>query len=248
MPTSDFATREPLRLGERSSDAADIASLASLLERAQKFRAGPNSSVGDLGRGFIYVVARGVAAVQCATTSDASAVTALLYPGDILMPDLLAPLPGLALIASRPVEFWKLTIASLNEASARDSRLWQALFLRLSAQNARSQLHIAANSGLNCEQRMAGFLIEIGSRLGFSSGGTLSFELPVSRSTIADYLSLNADTVSRTLSAMAAAEIIERRGRSQILIRDRQALSDMCPLSDAIATLHGAGKSAAPTR
>ena len=51
------------------------------------------------------------------------------------------------------------------------------------------------------------------------SGGAIAFELPLSRYGIADYLSLNADTISRTFSSFGSASIIERRGRYRILVR-----------------------------
>ena len=197
----------------------------------------------DLGKASSMCCRKAWPASNARRNRGERTVIELLYPGDILVPGLQAPLRDLALIAKRPVEFWRLTITSFAGESSRDSQLWQAIFLRLNAQNARSQLHIAATSGLNCEQRIAGFLIEIGSRLGVFNGGALSFELPMSRYSIAEYLSLNADTVSRTLSGLTAAKIIERRGRFQISILNWDALVEMCPLSDAIAKLHGAGKS-----
>jgi CRP/FNR family transcriptional regulator len=105
-------------------------------------------------------------------------------------------------------------------------------------------MHAAAMSALNSEEKVAAFLVESGTRLGIPSGRSISFELPLSRYSIADYLSLNADTVSRTFSALAAAKIIERRGRFQISVRDWSALAAKCPLSESIIKLHEAGKPA----
>jgi len=238
MQTFEIAAHDVTNVDEKS-EVARGAPLARLLERAQKFRAGPRSPIADLGRGFVYIVAKGVAALQSTTGENTHTVTELLYAGDILVPELQPPLPGLMLLANRPVEFSKLTISALADASMRDSRLWQAVFQRLNAQNARAQLHIATTSSLTCEQRIAGFLIEIGSRLGAANRGALSFDLPLSRYSMADYLSLNADTVSRTLSGLVTRRIIERRGRSQIIVRDWAALFDMCPLGGAIAAVHG---------
>ena len=105
-------------------------------------------------------------------------------------------------------------------------------------------MHVAAMSALNSEEKVTAFLVESGTRLGIPSGRSISFELPLSRYSIADYLSLNADTVSRTFSALAAAKIIERRGRFHISVRDWSALAAKCPLSEAIIRLHEAGKPA----
>ena len=71
----------------------------------------------------------------------------------------------------------------------------------------------------------------------------IAFELPLSRYSIADYLSLNADTISRTFSSLSAARIIERRGRFQIVVRDWPALLEKCPMSGAIVAAHGTARS-----
>jgi hypothetical protein len=242
MSSYEFAARSRDRAADRLQSETGLSALMRLQERAQFVRLGNRYAIAALGTGFVYVVAKGVVGIECAVHSGIRAVTTLLYPGDVLVPELQAPLLGLALTSQRPAEFWKLTTAAFAEESTKDAQLWQTIFLRLNAQNARSQLHIAAMSGLNSEERIAAFLIEIGSRIGTPAGSSVTFELPLSRYSIADYLSLNADTVSRTFSALVAAGIIERRGRFQISIRDWQALAAKCPLSDAITKLHAAGK------
>jgi CRP/FNR family transcriptional regulator, anaerobic regulatory protein len=244
MTTYNSAARIRDRAGERVQADAGLTALARLQGRAQFVRLGNRYALSALGNGFVYVVAKGVVGIECAVVSGVRVITALLYPGDVLVPELQAPLPGLALTSQRPAEFWKVTTTAFAEESARDSQLWQAIFLRLNAQNARLQMHTAAMSALNSEERVAAFLVEIGTRLGIPSGGSISFELPLSRYSIADYLSLNADTVSRTFSALCAAKIIERRGRFQISVRDWPALAAKCPLSETITKLHGAGKPA----
>lgn len=197
----------------------------------------------SLGSGHIYFVAKGVVGIEAgANGSDVRVITSLLYPGDVIVPELQPPLPGSSLISQRPCEFWKLTPAVVSEENARDNQLWPGIFSRLNDQNARLQLHAAEMSMLNSEEKVAAFLIETGARLGVSSGGQIAFELPLSRYSIADYLSLNADTISRTFSALGAARIIERRGRFQIVVRDWRALLEKCPMSDTIIAAHGAAR------
>ena len=223
-----------------SGDRANI--FAPLQKRAQLVRLGNRYAVSALGSGFVYIVARGVVCVESTVHPGVHAVTALLYEGDVFIPELQPPLPELTLTTQRPCEFWKLTLAALAEESERNSQLRKALFLLPQMRNARSQLHIAAMSGLNSEERIAAVLIEIGAHIGMQAGGAISFDLPLSRNNIADYLALNPDTVSRILSSLVNEGIIERRGRLQVSIRDWQALVAKCPLSDAIIRLHGAGK------
>ncbi|WP_290978742.1 Crp/Fnr family transcriptional regulator [Hyphomicrobium sp.] len=233
------ATRED----DRAMLNAELSSLSRLRPRAQFVRLGNRCALPSLGGGYVYFVAKGVVGIETGVAgSDVRVITSLLYPGDVLVPELQAPLASVSLTSQRPCEFWKLTPAVLGEEASRDGHLWHAIFGRLNDQNARMQLHAAEMSILNSEEKVAGFLIETGARSGISSGGSIAFELPLSRYSIADYLSLNADTISRTFSALATARIIERRGRFQIVVRDWHALLAKCPMSEAIVAAHGAGK------
>ncbi len=223
-----------------SGDRANI--LAPLQKRAQLVRLGNRYAVSALGSGFVYIVARGVVCIETTAQTDIHAVTSLLYEGDVLIPELQAPLPELTLTTQRPSEFWKLTMTALAEEAEQHPQLRKALFLLPQVQNARAQLHIAAMSGLNSEERIAAVLVEIGAHIGMQAGGAISFDLPLTRYNIADYLALNPDTVSRILSSLVSDGIIERRGRFQFSIRNWRALVAKCPLSEAIIRLHGAGK------
>lgn len=242
MTTNSTAARLSVLGDERGPLEPGLAGMSRLRARAQFVRVGSRYALSSLGGGHVYIAVKGVVGIEAgAAGSDVRVITSLLYPGDVLVPELQPPLPGLALISQRTAEFWKLTASVFAEEAAHDSHLWQVIFTRLNDQNARSQMHAAAMSILNSEERVAAFLIETGTRLGMASGGVISFELPLSRYSIADYLSLNADTVSRTFSALTAARIIERRGRFQIVIRDWAALMEKCPMGDAFVAAHGAG-------
>ncbi len=222
------------------------AAMARLRARAQFVRLGNRYPLSSLGAGYVYLVAKGVVGVEAgANNSEVRVITSLLYPGDVLVPEQQVPLAATSLISQRSAEFWKLTNSAFSDEMMRDAQLWHVVFARLNEQNARMQLHTAAMSVLNSEERVAAFLIEVGVRLGVHSGGTVAFELPLSRYNIADYLSLNADTISRTFSALATSGIIERRGRFQVVVRDWAALTEKCPISDVIIKVHGGGRTLA---
>lgn len=243
MTTYDVAARLTARTEDRVQLEPGLAGIGRLRSRAQFVRLGNRYALSSLGSGNVYVAAKGVVGIEGGVAgSDVRVITALLYPGDVLVPEMQPPLSNTALVSQRPAEFWKLSAAAFAEEAARDGQLWQTIFARLNDQNARAQIHAAEMSVLNSEERVAAFLIEAGTRLGISSGGMIAYELPLSRYSIADYLSLNADTISRTFSAFNAARIIERRGRFQIVVRDWRALLERCPMSEAIVAAHGNGR------
>lgn len=75
----------------------------------------------------------------------------------------------------------------------------------------------------NALERVTAFLVEMDKRL--AAGGVMA--LPMNRRDIADYLGLTLETVSRALSYLHAAVVLDFIGKSQrrIMIRDRLRLA-----------------------
>ena len=97
---------------------------------------------------------------------------------------------------------------------------------------------MAILAGLASEQRVAALLIEAACRLGVNDGKSISFDMPLSRTEVAEYLALNADTLSRIMSRLTHGNILERSGRAQMTIRDWDELVAHCPLANAVIALH----------
>lgn len=73
---------------------------------------------------------------------------------------------------------------------------------------ARNQLVIGMRAGLNAHARMARFLLYLAERHAASGYSANSFTLRMQRADIANYLSMAMETVSRTLSTLAARGLI----------------------------------------
>ncbi|MGB0905797.1 MAG: helix-turn-helix domain-containing protein, partial [Mangrovicoccus sp.] len=59
-----------------------------------------------------------------------------------------------------------------------------------------------------------------------ATDGRLVFDLPLTREAMADYLGLTLETVSRQMTALRKAGVIEMEGKRHITIPDIQALID----------------------
>jgi CRP-like cAMP-binding protein len=212
-----------------------VARLRSLAQ-AQRLRRRQRLTL--FGPDAIYIVRSGLVAVEGAPLPDARAILELLYPGDIVVSALQAPIPDLALTTATAAEFWRLSTQAFSQELQRDPLLSEHIFHRLNAQRARMQLHVAILAGLASEQRVAALLIEAACRLGVSDGKAITFELPLSRTEVAEYLALNADTLSRIMSRLTQTAVIERSGRAQMTIRDWDGLLAHCPLASAVMALH----------
>lgn len=113
---------------------------------------------------------------------------------------------------------------ALNDLAARRGDVAATLF-RLAMQGLeRANEHVAMLSHKTACERVAGFLLDIAERADVRSG----LELPMSRQDMADYLSLTIETVSRTLSQLQAEGLIEIPKSRNIILRNREALEDMC--------------------
>ena len=114
--------------------------------------------------------------------------------------------------------------STLNELAARRGDVAATLFHLAMLGLQRSREHIAMLSHKTACERVAGFLLDMAERADAAKG----FELPMSRQDIADYLSLTIETVSRTLSQLQADGLIDIPRSRNIVLRDREALEDMC--------------------
>jgi CRP-like cAMP-binding protein len=106
---------------------------------------------------------------------------------------------------------------------------------------ARRAIHIAAIGQFDCQQKVATFLLELALRTGTPSpgGSGVVFDMPLSRTEIADYLGLNADTLSRTMSRLRSSGVLNHTKRNRAVLRDFRALAALSPAARALIDLHG---------
>lgn len=214
------------------------AALAKLRSLAQVQRLRRRQRFTLFGAENVYLVRSGLMAIEGAPAADKRSILELLYPGDILVPGLQAPIPDLALTATTAAEIWRISSHAFMHESQRDAGLAELVFQRLNTQRARLQLHVAILAGLASEQRVAALLIEAACRLGVNDGKSIAFDMPLSRTEVAEYLALNADTLSRIMSRLTQSQILERSGRAQMAVRDWDGLLALCPLASAVIALH----------
>ena len=75
--------------------------------------------------------------------------------------------------------------------------------------------------------------------------GAVGFEMPLNRTDMADYLGLNADTLSRTMSRLRASGVISHPERHRVVVRDFAALAALTPAARALMALSGGTAEAA---
>jgi CRP-like cAMP-binding protein len=164
-----------------------------------------------------------------------SAVLALHYAGDVLPLAALPQTASSAAVAATQAEVLRLSgAASLPEAGALGGYVQASLL----DQQARMAIHVALITTLDASQRVASLLAEFALRLGRQSGRGFAFDVPLSRNGMADYLGLNADTLSRIVSNLKSSGVVEQPGRHRFIIRDWKAFFALSPLNGSIDALH----------
>ncbi|MBH5321785.1 Crp/Fnr family transcriptional regulator [Aurantiacibacter sediminis] len=76
----------------------------------------------------------------------------------------------------------------------------------------------------NACERMASFLLSMARRIGEEQADTIRLTLPMSRREIGESLGLTIETVSRQLTLLRDAQIIETHGRNQVILRHPEEL------------------------
>lgn len=182
----------------------------------------------------IYFVGRGVLFFEFTPSVDRRRILKLFFPGDVVACMRAPALPGLALVAGDSGEVLRVRGQVFFDLVARDEPVSRAYHDKLSDQQCRMLVHAGVIGGIPVEERVAMLLVEIGLRLGAFCSGGVSFDMPLSRSDVADYLAVNADTVSRVMSRLKYKGLIAPGAGRRIVVPDWQALMDESPLSVAL--------------
>jgi CRP/FNR family transcriptional regulator, nitrogen fixation regulation protein len=111
---------------------------------------------------------------------------------------------------------------ALDAVADRDAAITRELFALTGRELRRVQDRILLLIE-SAQERVVGFLLEMAERL----AADRTFELPMSRQDIADYLGLTIETVSRTLTALEGRAAIEVGASRRIVLRNRAALAAM---------------------
>ena len=114
----------------------------------------------------------------------------------------------------------------------------------------RCNLHRIIIGQLDTEARVASFLLALASRAAGSLSTNLLIELPMSRDDIADYLSINPDTLSRVMMRFETSGMIHRVNRHAVMLVSPAELGRHTPLKSQILSVSAgpiaAGRGAPP--
>lgn len=204
-------------------------------------RRGQNVALAVEGSEAAFIVHAGALTLNVTMPRTSRQVVAILFPGDVLRSGFVPHEAEGSLVPASSGELWRLRWPVFAELLAKDPAIASFYHEAINRQMARRAIHVAAIGQFDCQQKVATFLLELALRTGTPSpsGSGVVFDMPLSRTEIADYLGLNADTLSRTMSRLRSSGVLNHTERNRAVLRDFRALAALSPAARALIDLHG---------
>ena len=183
---------------------------------------------------YLYLVHSGACASYANMASGTDQVMGYYLPGEIAgIPDIGKPGYSHTTLALEKGSICRLDYLALESEIPPDELLHvQKYLLQAAAGYSRQLLWERSLMGLKtAEQRVTAFLLNLTNRLKKRGLPWQEFRLPMSRSSMADYLGLASETVIRVLQSLQKQELISIKAK-QIRIQNESGLESVLNSSD----------------
>jgi CRP/FNR family nitrogen fixation transcriptional regulator len=171
-----------------------------------------------------HLVASGAVRTTRLLNDGRRQVGAFYYPGDLIGPEIGAihRFSAEALCESVVLVVRRSALKAFAGDDQFDRAIWEATRRELE----RTQDHVLVLGRKTACEKVAGFLIDLAQR-GAPEGGRRQVSMPMSRQDMADYLGLTIETVSRMLTQLQGASVVEFDGYRNFTVTRWDALEDM---------------------
>ncbi len=225
------------RMGQQlvPHDAGDLNGQSSALRAIEdiatvvRFKRGDKLDLGKDRAKLVYVVRSGYLILQTDLSSSRRIAVTLFSPGSILRLNDLPALRPLACVATATCQILRMGEAAFDRLCEQSAEVRLYWARERSIQSARDKAHIVLLAGFSGQERVASFFVDMAFRMGRRHGDVVTVELPFSRRDIANFLSLNPDTLSRIFSGLRSMGLIRTAGRRSVEILDLKGLARICP-------------------
>ena len=170
---------------------------------------------------YVFMVVDGIVR-RCKTFQNGTrAIVAFHMPGELFgWTDELTHSLSTEAAADALLLFFKRNV--LLSAAAQEHKVANFLLTTATSELRCIQAHsLRINQSAKC--RVAGFLLDLSAR----TGETADVDLPMSHQDVADHLGLSIETVSRTITELERACLIERASARTINLTNRAALTHL---------------------
>jgi CRP/FNR family transcriptional regulator, nitrogen fixation regulation protein len=172
---------------------------------------------------LVHMVAAGAVRTTRLLNDGRRQVGAFYYPGDLIGLEIgpVHRFSAEALCATTVVVVRRSALRAFAGDGQLDRAIWEATRRELE----RTQDHVLVLGRKTASEKVAGFLMDLAQRGAAVRGRQVS--LPMSRQDMADYLGLTIETVSRMLTQLQGASVVEFDGYRNFTVTRWDALEDM---------------------
>jgi CRP/FNR family transcriptional regulator len=174
----------------------------------------------------LYQVETGAVALYKVLCDGRRQVLGFAYPGDLI--GLGAQ--GEHLInaqATKPTRLRCLPLSALSQLAGQDPRLGFRLYEALASELAATRELLLTTGQRSASERLVAFLLALSRRNARKGQDPRVFDLPMTRTDIADFLGLTIETVSRTFTKLKLAGLIDLPQSSRVRLIDIDRLEDL---------------------
>jgi CRP/FNR family transcriptional regulator len=179
----------------------------------------------------LFRVETGAIALYRVSADGRRQIVGFAYPGDLI---------GLGCQgehvmnaqAVKPTRLRCLPIGALHHSAARDPALGFKLYEALARELAATRDLMLTTGQRSAMERVVSFLLAFSRRSARNGQDPLSFELPMTRGDIGDFLGLTIETVSRNFSKLKALGLIELPSSNHVKLVDIDELKSIAEGED----------------
>lgn len=205
----------------------DIDRLNQIVQRGKPLQRGQYLYRANEPFHAVYAVRSGTVKAIALSDSGDEQVTGFFLPGEVVgMEGIAEDRYTNSVIALETASVCEIPFHRMEELSAQIPNLQRHLFQLLSREITQDQQMITLLSKSNAETRIAALLLSISARHHRRKLSATSFNLPMSRTDIGNFLGLTIETVSRIFSRLQKLEILAV-DKKAITILNMVALTEM---------------------
>lgn len=189
----------------------------------------PEQSVfheGDPAR-RVFMVTHGALKLYTLLADGRRQVTGFMFPGDFLGISVDEEY-AFTVEALEPSELWWFSREAFDRFLSEHSQVERELYRMAAHELAEAQRQMVLLGRKAAAERLASFFLSLLERTERVSGAPeRSFDLPMTRIDIADYLGLTKETVSRMLAHLRSRGLIRLQSQNRVEVLDRAGLRSM---------------------
>jgi len=203
----------------RAASAGDQAGAVHLGSREDLFLEGDEAT-------HVYEVTSGVVCMYRIMSDGNRHILAFRFPGDIV--GLCSPATyGYNAQAVGSTSVRRISRAGLERMIDERPEFARRLLRMATAELNTMRDHLTCLASKSAEAKVADFLLMLAERSTPRPGSDAIVNLPMTRTDIGDYLGLTIETVSRTISKMRRAGVIDLPRTSQVVVRSMDRLAEL---------------------